>query len=814
MPKLIIDDCEIEVPAGTKVIEAAAQLGISIPRFCYHPALGSVGACRVCAVKVLEGPVKGIQMSCMLDVADGMQVATADREAVEFRRYVIEWLMLNHPHDCPVCDEGGHCLLQDMTISGGHGIRRFPGKKRTFPDQDLGPLVQHEMNRCIHCYRCARFYQQFCGYRDLGALGIGNRTYFGRTSSGRLESPFSGNLSDICPTGVFTDKPSRFIGRRWDYQRTPTVCIHCSLGCHAMTSVRYRQVARQEARMSAAVNGWFLCDRGRYGFFYTSRADRPRQAAINGETAGMQEALAYARSRLEALAPAGVAVIGSPRSSFEVLALTEGAARFRGWQGPAFFADATTARPVKAAVSRLESGLAVSMGEIDQADFILVVGVDPVNEAPMLTLALRQAAQKGVGVVVLDPRPVSLPFEFIHIPTAPKALGAVLGQLLKKSIASAGLDDPAAQFLASLPDDPAATPELPARAAELLAASRWPLIVCGTGVVAPEWVELAADAALLLTAAQKKAGLFYVLAEANSFAASLLTRVDSTAERILKAAAEGSIRALILVENDPFTTFSDRRLLEQALAKIECLIVLDYLDTLVSRRAHVFLPTQTLFESGGIFINQEGRVQFSAVAFAGGTPVRETGGRDHPPRVYGSGLPGADPQPAGRLVARLAGEEIPVDLSAQREHFNKQTSQLVGLTDTEQLPPDGSRLALRDVSAERFKSMWPPAAAAGSDDMEVILTERTFGTEELSTYSVCLEMLEDEPFAGLSRTDAEALSIRDGDRIAIRTENGAVELVARVWESMAAGVVIIPRLRRLPWQALGTSIRRQDIRKA
>jgi NADH-quinone oxidoreductase subunit G len=813
MPKLTIDEREIEVPVGTKVIEAAARLGIMIPRFCYHPALGSVGACRVCAVKVLEGPAKGIQMSCMLDAVDGMAISTADHEAVEFRRYVIEWLMLNHPHDCPVCDEGGHCLLQDMTISGGHGIRRFPGRKRTYPDQDLGPLVQHEMNRCIHCYRCVRFYQQFCGYRDLGALGIGNRTYFGRTADGRLESPFSGNLNDICPTGVFTDRPSRFLGRRWDYERTPTVCIHCSLGCHATTSVRYRQVARQEARVSAAVNGWFICDRGRYGFFYASRADRPRQAAIKGETAGMEEALAHARSRLESLAPARVAVIGSPRSNLEVLALSDFAARARGWQGPAFFTDAAAALRVRAAVSRLEAGLAVSMTEIDQADLVIALGVDPVNEAPMLALTLRQAVRKGAGVVVLDPRPVGLPFEFIHIPTAPRELGAVLGRLLKMSIAPTGLEDPAARFLASLPDGSTAGPQVPAHVAERLAASRRPLIVCGTGIVEPQWVDLAADAALLLTAAHKTAGLFYVLAEANAFAAGALMQLDSTADRILREAAAGGVQALILVESDPFAMFPDRNLLEQALARIELLIVLDYLDTPASRRAHVFLPTQTLYESGGIFINQEGRVQFSAAAFAGGTPVRETGGRDHPPRLYGSGLPGSDPQPAGKLMARLAGEGIPIARNAPYDHFIKRASVLAGLPATGHLPPDGSRLALREISAERFKSMLPPPQTVEPDGMEIILAERTFGTEELSTYSACLETLEDEPFAGLSPKDAEALGVRNGDRIAIHTENDVV-LAVRVYDNLAAGVVLIPRLRRLPWQALGKSIRRQDIRKA
>ena len=180
MPKLIIDHRPIEVPAGTKVIAAAEKLGIMIPRFCYHPGLGSFGACRMCAVKFLEGPVKGIEMSCMEDARDGMVVSTTDPEAVEFRKYVIEWLMMHHPLDCPVCDEGGHCLLQDETVSGGHGRRRYLGPKRTYQDQDLGAFVQHEMNRCIHCWRCRNFYQDFAGYRDYGAMQIGNRMYFGR----------------------------------------------------------------------------------------------------------------------------------------------------------------------------------------------------------------------------------------------------------------------------------------------------------------------------------------------------------------------------------------------------------------------------------------------------------------------------------------------------------------------------------------------------------------------------------------------------------------------------------------------------------
>jgi len=276
MPELIIDNRPIQVPAGTKVIEAAERLGIMIPRFCYHVALGAVGACRLCAVKFLDGPVKGLQMSCMIDAQDAMVVSTTDAEAVDFRRQVIEWLMLHHPHDCPVCDEGGHCLLQDHTESSGHAIRRYRGPKRTYHDQYLGPLLQHEMNRCIQCYRCSRYYQEFAGYGDLSALQIGNKVYFGRHSDGILQSPFAGNLADICPTGVFTDKPSRYVGRRWEYERTPSVCINCSLGCNTTVSARYREVVRLEARFNPVVNGHFICDRGRHGFAYASLAQRPR----------------------------------------------------------------------------------------------------------------------------------------------------------------------------------------------------------------------------------------------------------------------------------------------------------------------------------------------------------------------------------------------------------------------------------------------------------------------------------------------------------------------------------------------------------
>ena len=435
MPKLIIDDRKIEVAPGVKVIAAAEQAGIMIPRFCYHPALGSVGACRMCAVKFLEGPVHGLQMSCMVEARDGMVVSSTDDEAVDFRRFIIELLMLNHPHDCPVCDEGGHCLLQDETVSGGHAMRRYMGKKRTHRDQYLGELVQHEMNRCIHCYRCKRFYQDFCGYRDFGVMGIAGRTYFGRYSDGPLENPFSGNLIDICPTGVLTDKPARFKGRRWDFQRAPSLCIHCSLGCHTVVSARYRELMRVEARYNEDINGHFICDRGRFGFAFANHPDRPRQARIHGNAATYEDALQTAAERLSTISrsagPDAIACAASSRSSVETQMGLKFLAQALGWRSPGFFMDRLQQDKVSAAVGRLNPDLAISLREMEHADAILVLGADPIREAPMLALAMRQAQRAGAKVAVLDPRPVSLPFEFEHWPLTPDDLNSALQELMR-----------------------------------------------------------------------------------------------------------------------------------------------------------------------------------------------------------------------------------------------------------------------------------------------------------------------------------------------------------------------------------------------
>ncbi|HAP3160698.1 2Fe-2S iron-sulfur cluster binding domain-containing protein, partial [Escherichia coli] len=197
MATIHVDGKEYEVNGADNLLEACLSLGLDIPYFCWHPALGSVGACRQCAVKQYQNAedTRGrLVMSCMTPASDGTFISIDDEEAKQFRESVVEWLMTNHPHDCPVCEEGGNCHLQDMTVMTGHSFRRYRFTKRTHRNQDLGPFISHEMNRCIACYRCVRYYKDYADGTDLGVYGAHDNVYFGRPEDGTLESEFSGNL--------------------------------------------------------------------------------------------------------------------------------------------------------------------------------------------------------------------------------------------------------------------------------------------------------------------------------------------------------------------------------------------------------------------------------------------------------------------------------------------------------------------------------------------------------------------------------------------------------------------------------------------
>lgn len=769
MPALIIDGLPVSVAKGTTVIEAAESVGIFIPRLCWHKALGAAGACRLCAVMFTDGPVKGLQMSCMTPAADGMVVDTGHPEALAFRRQVLEWLMANHPHDCPVCDEGGGCLLQDMTIAAGHSLRRFPGRKRTYPDQDLGPLIQHEMNRCIHCYRCARFYQEYAGSRDFGPMQNANRVSFGRFASGALESPFAGNLADICPTGTLTDKTARYKARRWETERTPSVCPHCALGCHTVVATRNRAIVRIESREDPNGNGFFLCDRGRFSHGFDTAPDRPRHARVSGRSVTMDAALATTAKLLAKTfalhGPNAVACVGGVRAVQETLAALDALARAASWPQPAHFLSAKAGRDLRAALTATTPERARSLTRIEQADAVVCLGVSPLFDAPMLALALRQANRKGAPVFVADPRPVDLPLAFAHLPVAPERLPAL------------------ATLLFSPPGDLSATlrrlwPEAPESwllvedAARALAAAKAPVLVFAPSL-AP------------YVPTDPRVGLCPVPLGANAAGAALLeTDAAPDIAAIAQGVADGHIKALLVVEADPLAAFPELA------AQTDALIVLDHLSTATTKAASIFLPTTTLYESGGTLCGHLGRMQRAAPAHAVGEPVSREGRGDHPPRDYARPLSGTDPRPAWSLLTALADAMGP-----GRDLLEAAAA----------LSPDKPQSA-----SQQNVDPTAPEADTGTR-LTVTYADSLFGTEELGRCAPLDARLAQAPEIVLHAEDAPAFDLEEGDAVALAAGNRVVAMTVRLSRDMARGVAVLPRLSELA--ALAPTLGPDGLRK-
>lgn len=625
--KIVIDGRTYEVDAAANVLQAALGAGLNVPYFCWHPALGSVGACRQCAVVQYkdENDTQGrLVMSCMTPCADGARFSVEHPEARDMRGAVVEYLMTNHPHDCPVCEEGGHCHLQDMTVMTGHNYRRYRHTKRTHRNQDLGPFVSHEMNRCIACYRCVRYYRDYAGGKDLDVFGSGAEVYFGRAESGTLESPFAGNLVEVCPTGVFTDKPyGDSYTRKWDLQNAPSVCAHCSIGCNVSPGERYGKLKRIENRYHGDINGYFLCDRGRFGYGYVNRDDRPRapllRHAHGAETATPEAALAHVAQLLQ---QGRVAGIGSPRAPLETnyaLRRLVGAENFSNGQA------ALDARLTALGLQVLQGGPAriASIRDAEQADAVLVLGEDVLATGARLALALRQSTRQAAFTLAAG----------AHIPAWQDASVRTLAQDVRSPLFNLtpyanGLDEIAAASHRAAPADlarlgmavahalegsapvvnglDAATLALAAKIAQALLGAERPLIVSGTGCGSPEVLQAVSNVAAALGRAGRKPLLSLVFAEANSVGSGLLG--GAPVEDVLQRIEAGAVDTLVVVENDLTRRVPAARL-EAALAKLKHLVVLDSIRTPLTERAGVVLPAGTAFESDGTMVNNEGRAQ-------------------------------------------------------------------------------------------------------------------------------------------------------------------------------------------------------------
>jgi NADH-quinone oxidoreductase subunit G len=647
MATIIVDNKSYTVDEQQNVLAACLGHGLNVPYFCWHPAMGSVGACRQCAVKQFKDDRDQsgrLVMSCMTPATNGTRISIDDPEAKAFRASVIEWLMVNHPHDCPVCDEGGECHLQDMTVMTGHIYRRYRYPKRTHRNQALGPFIRHEMNRCIQCYRCVRYYRDYAGGRDLNVFGSHDAVYFGREQDGTLENEFSGNLVEVCPTGVFTDKTFfHHYTRKWDLQAAQSICPHCSLGCNTTAGERSGTLRRITNRFNSQVNGYFLCDRGRFGYEYVNSDQRVKRALVRperdrtqpGQPEGVPQVLDIVADRLRQAR--GIVGIGSPRASIEAnVAL-------RSLVGPQQFflgIDEQEHQLLSTILNVLRTGPvpSASIQDAEQSDAVFVLGTDLLNEAPRLALALlqsirqqpmehvdelkiprwdeaavRNAVQNRRGPLFLAGYQRTWFHEY-----ATDSYFAAPDDIARLGFAVAGTIGQGAPAVSDLGSK---VTERAQRIAEALSHAQRPLIIAGTGSGSQATIEAAANIAWALHNQGKQPRLSFVLPECNSAGLGLLG--GGSLNDAFDSISQGKADTVIVLENDLYRR-ADKARVDAFFDTAHTVIVLDSLEHRTAAHADVLLPAATGPESDGTFVNQEGRAQRFYQVFVPDGDVKES----------------------------------------------------------------------------------------------------------------------------------------------------------------------------------------------
>lgn len=634
MAVITIDNKQYEVDQHKNLLETAISLGLDVPYFCWHPGLGSVGSCRLCAVQQMsdENDTTGrTVMACMTPCKDASRFSVAHPIAKDFRASVVEWLMTNHPHDCPVCDEGGECHLQDMTQMSGHNYRNYRFQKRTYQNQNLGPFINHEMNRCISCYRCVRYYKDVAGGTDLGAFKSSGKVYFGRFSEGDLSSEFSGNLVEVCPTGVFTDKTyHQHYVRKWDLSTSPSLCQLCGVGCNIAIGERSGILRRVQNRYHNDINGFFICDRGRFGHDYANSDRRLKKYWLKTHGTLKEVGSDVALSTIKDVIAKSFNVIGigSGQASLEANFM------LKRLVGENNFYDATLSHErsaINEAIFTLDEGLTepATLKHIREADAVLIIGEDLTNTAPIMALAIRQAAvafkqRKSKAELNID--------TWNDAAVRDYARGDLLPVLSINAQAS-GLDNicqqkvlvhpwqmgPILNALEDALNDKTISVSLPPEtmafinsAKSLLSAAKNPVIIAGTSLGDADLIKSAKNISWALSRVNE-ARLSLVVPESNTVGLKLLKPRD-----LLKTpyvTQKEPVDVAIVLEQDLKWRIGSKAF--SALCQnIKYLIVLDNLDHDILNIADAVIPTLTFLESSGSFISSEGRLQrfFGAAA--------------------------------------------------------------------------------------------------------------------------------------------------------------------------------------------------------
>ncbi|HET9723074.1 MAG TPA: NADH-quinone oxidoreductase subunit G [Actinomycetota bacterium] len=756
---LTIDGKEVTVPAGTLIIRAAEQLGIQIPRFCDHPFLEPLGACRQCYVEI-EGQRK-LFTSCTTTVAPGMVVYTQNRSEPAHRAQVanLEFLLINHPLDCPICDRGGECPLQDQTMTFGPGESRYIEPKRTYEKPILlSAAVALDRERCVLCARCTRFCDEISGDRfiELFARGAGERVSIAAGEDFR--SPFSGNTIQICPVGALTATSYRFVARPFDLSRADSVCSHCAAGCNVTVDLRRGEVVRVLARDNLDVNDAWLCDKGRFAHRFADAPDRLTTPLVRDrglEPVSFDEALSTVASWCR---DARVAFLTGGRLTDEdAYALSKLTRTVMGTNDldhrRAFHGG--VAEQLAAAVP-----MSVTYRDVERARTILVVGLDAEQELPILHLRIRKAARRGAKVFVVHPRRTRLHDVAEHVLVRPGQEASALARI----------------------HDAAGGDRIEDRIAAALAeAGEEAVVLAGPGLAEHP---LAADVALGLAGRHGarfgllsrragdrgalRAGVHPALlpggrrvtddaerGEVEAVWGPLPTEPGRTSMEILEAAAERQVDVLFLIGLDPLRDVPDAGLARRALQNARYAVVQSLELGELEPYADAFLPAAATFERDGHVTTWEGRSQRMR-------PVRGPQGLSRPDWEILAGL------------ARAMGGDL-------------------GFGPIEELQEEMSGL-LEPRGRPRRSTAW---AGGGTPQWIEELTLFTYpllvDEGRLSDRAAEVKAaLEDPPFAEVHPEDAAKRGLEDGGPVRLRTGAGEAVVPVRVTEDVAQGAVFVP----------------------
>jgi len=606
-----IDGRSMVVPKNSMIIAAADRAGIPIPRFCYHEKLPIAANCRMCMVEVELGgrPMPKPQPACATPVADGMKIQTQSQRALSAQRNVMEFLLINHPLDCPICDQGGECELQDLSMGYGRSVSRFAENKRVIPDEDLGPLVETEMTRCIQCTRCVRFMSEVAGTYELGGMERGERLQIGTYVGKPLMSELSGNVIDVCPVGALTNKPFRFKARAWELLARESIGYHDALGTNLWLHVRRGEVLRAVPRDNEAINECWASDRDRYSNDGLRAADRATKPMIrrDGELVEVSwnEALAFVADRLrEARGEIGALV--APLTSSEEGWLLGKLLRALGSDHVDHrlrtldFSDAPHASPFEMPVA-----------EIEKAKAILLVGCNPRHEVPLLNHRLRKAVRGGARVHVVNPIDFDFNFELAgRTIVTPQGMVDALLALARAANDAGHLPESSAlaQSIQGVRADDAAQ-----ALAKLLADSEGSVVILGeTAVHHPNASTLRAAARFLARAT----GSAYdeIPGGANAIGLADAGAQPRSGGRDAAAQLANPLRNLIVYHTGSQDTSApaafDRARSEAAF----CVYVGAYACNGVKRTAHAVLPIGLPPEIDGSYTNLDGTTQVLAPA--------------------------------------------------------------------------------------------------------------------------------------------------------------------------------------------------------